>query len=108
VEARERLACGPDYVDDGLVCCWADGRLMHPDRLLRALYRHAKALGFPRIDVHGLRHSYATIALDGGEDAKVVAERLGHDVAVTLGVYRHVSERQHKAAAERIAKRITG
>jgi integrase len=115
--ASERLALGASYgqpcpcpQDHGhdLVVCWPDGRQMHPVRLLRALYRHAKALGLPRIDVHGLRHSYATIALDMGVDAKTVAERLGHDVAVTLGTYRHVSERQHREAAERIAKRITG
>jgi integrase len=115
--ASERLALGSSYEqqcpcpqDHGhdLVVCWPDGRQMHPNRLLRALYRHAKALDLPRIDVHGLRHSYATIALDMGVDAKTVSERLGHDVAVTLGTYRHVSERQHREAAERIAKRITG
>lgn len=108
VQAREKLAVGPDYQDHDLVCCWPDGTVMHPDRLLRALYRHANALDLPRIDVHGLRHTYATIALDAGVDAKTVAERLGHDVAVTLGTYRHVSQRQHREAAERIARRITG
>jgi integrase len=107
--SQEKLACGPAYHDENLVVCWEDGTLMHPDRLLRALYRHAKALDLPRINVHGLRHSYATIALDSGEDHKVVSERLGHaSAATTMDVYRHVSDAQHRAAAERIAKRITG
>jgi integrase len=40
---------------------------------------------------------------------RVLAERLGHaSAATTMDVYRHVSEAQHRAAAERIAKRITG
>jgi integrase len=105
---EERFACGLPGRPD-LVVCWPDGRLMHPDRLLRALYRHAKTLDLPRIDVHGLRHSYATTALDDGVDHKVVQERLGHaSAATTMDVYRHVSDAQHRAAAERIAKRITG
>jgi integrase len=108
-QASEKLLGGAAYHDHDLVCCWPDGTLMHPDRLLRALYRHAKALGLPRIDVHGLRHSYATMALDDGVDHKVVQERLGHaSAATTMDVYRHVSDAQHRAAAERIAKRITG
>jgi integrase len=107
--SQEKLACGPAYHDLDLVVCWEDGSVMHPDRLWRALRRHAKALGLPRIDVHALRHGYATMALDAGVDAKVVSERLGHaHVSTTLGTYRHVSDRQHRAAAERIAKRITG
>jgi integrase len=107
--SQEKLAAGPAYHDHGLVVCWPDGSLVHPDRLLRALYRHAKALGLPRIDVHGLRHSYATMALDDGVDHKVVQERLGHaSAATTMDVYRHVSDAQHRAAAERIARRITG
>jgi len=107
--SQEKLTAGPAYHDLDLVVCWEDGTLMHPDRLLRALYRHAKALDLPRIDVHGLRHSYATMALDDGVDHKVVQERLGHaSAATTMDVYRHVSDAQHRAAAERIAKRITG
>lgn len=108
VQAQERLLCGADYQDSGLVCCWPDGTVMHPDRLLRALYRHAKALEFPRIDVHGLRHSLATIARANGEDPKLMAERFGHDVSVHLSTYGHVRREAHQEAAERIAKRITG
>jgi integrase len=108
-QLQERLLAGPAYHDENLVVCWPDGTQMHPDRLLRALYRHAKALGLPRIDVHGLRHSYATAALEDGVDHKVLSERLGHaSAATTMDVYRHVSDAQHRAAAERIAKRITG
>jgi len=37
---------------------------------------------------HDLRHTYATLALQAGVDAKTVSSRLGHStVAFTLDVY---------------------
>jgi integrase len=108
-QLEERLAAGGAYRDEGLVVCWEDGSLMHPDRLLRALYRHAAALGLPRIGVHGLRHSYATLWLQAGERPDVLKERLGHaSISTTVDVYGHVTRDDHRAAAEQAARRITG
>jgi integrase len=108
-QLEERLAAGAAYRDEGLVVCWEDGRLMHPDRLLRALHRHADALGFPRIGVHGLRHSYATLWLQSGERPDVLKERLGHaSISTTVDVYGHVTREDHRSAAEQAARRITG
>jgi integrase len=47
--------------------------------------QHLRRTGLPRIRLHDLRHSYATLALTAGEHPKVVSERLGHaTVAITL------------------------
>jgi len=48
-----------------------------------------------------LRHTYATIALQNGDNIKTVSKNLGHaTVAFTLDVYGHVSEEMEKASAE--------
>ena len=45
----------------------------------------------PRIRLHDLRHTHATLLLQAGVSPKVVSERLGHaTVAFTMQVYAHV------------------
>ncbi len=47
-----------------------------------------KRLGLPRIRLHDLRHTWATLALQAGIHPKVVSERLGHStIAITLDIY---------------------
>jgi integrase len=47
--------------------------------------------GVEPIGVHGLRHTWATLALESGVSAKVVQERLGHaNIATTLDICSHV------------------
>jgi integrase len=55
------------------------------------------------------RHTWATLALEGGEHPKVVQERLGHaNVSITLNTYSHVSATLHAEAANRVAATIFG
>jgi integrase len=65
--------------------------------------------GLPRIPLHGLRHTWATLALRAGVHPRVVQERLGHSsVAITLGVYSHVSADLDADAAALVAGLILG
>ncbi|MEI2817055.1 MAG: tyrosine-type recombinase/integrase [Microthrixaceae bacterium] len=58
----------------------------------------------PRIRLHDLRHTHATLALAAGIHPKVVSERLGHaTVGITLDLYSHVTDSLDKEAAETIA-----
>jgi integrase len=44
------------------------------------------------------------LALKAGVHPKIVQERLGHStIAVTLGIYSHVTEGMQEDAAERVA-----
>ena len=55
------------------------------------------AAGLPRIRLHDLRHTAATLSLAAGTNVRIVADRLGHaDPAVTLRVYQHAVERLHR------------
>jgi integrase len=57
-------------------------------------------LSLPYITLHGLRHTFATNALQAGVPIKVVSERLGHSsVAFTLAQYVHVMKGTDKDAA---------
>jgi integrase len=60
--------------------------------------------GVPRISLHGLRHTCATLLLMAGVPSRVVQERLGHKkIETTLSVYAHVLPGQQRDAAKRLA-----
>jgi integrase len=61
----------------------------------------------PRIRLHDVRHTYATIALDSGVDLKIVSERLGHaSMNVTAQIYAHKSTGRDADTAPLIAELI--
>ena len=45
----------------------------------------------------------ATLALEAGIPVEIVAERLGHSVAVCAATYRHVTPTMASGAAEKVA-----
>jgi hypothetical protein len=86
------------------------GRAIHPMRayvLFRELMWRNPLL--PKIRLHDLRHTAATLALAAGVHPKVVQERLGHaNIAITLDTYSHVVEGLQEDAAARVAVALTG
>jgi integrase len=60
----------------------------------------------PRPD---LRHTFATLMLEQGENPKVVQEVLGHSrITHTMDTYSHVSPNIQKEAFGRLGKRLEG
>ena len=71
------------------------------------LRAHFKALavqkGADSACVHDLRHTFAVLSLQNGDDVKTVQGNLGHATAAfTLDVYWHVSERMKDDSAARM------
>lgn len=62
-----------------------------------------------RIPLHGLRHSWACMALEAGVNVKIVSERLGHSKSsTTQDLYQHVTPTMQVDAAEKVAGLIFG
>jgi integrase len=102
-QLRLRLAIGPGYDDHGWVFAQYDGSPLHPTRFQRVFHRRVVAAGLPRIRLHDLRHTWATLALRAGVNPKIVQERIGHaSVAITLDLYTHLDREQHDAAARAV------
>jgi integrase len=103
-QAEERLALGSGWTDTGLVFTALEGGPLHPERTSREFVRRVHRHGLPHLSVHGLRHTWATLAMRNNQHPRVVQERLGHtSIAVTLGVYSHVTPSHHREAAELVA-----
>ena len=86
-------------------------RLVHSSIQMRSqrLSRVVASAGLPHMGVHGLRHTYATLALSEGWNPKIVSERLGHaNVAITLDIYSHVTPGLQQDMTDQIAASIDG
>jgi integrase len=108
-QKKERLEWGPDWMDSGLVFTRPDGKLLHPERVTKAFSAAVKKTGLPRIHLHDLRHTHATLALEAGVHPKVVSDRLGHaTVAITLDIYSHAIPALSEEAASIVAALVMG
>jgi integrase len=92
-----------------LVFCRRDGSGRDPDAVSHRFAELVGLAGPPKIRLHDLRHTHATLALQAGVHPKVVQERLGHaSVKVTLDTYSHVMPPMHQEAAARVAAMVDG
>lgn len=72
------MATGVRVNDSGSVFAKPDGSPLHPDYYMsQTLERLLKRMDLPRIRLHDLRHTHATLILKEGVPVKVVSERLG-------------------------------
>ncbi len=82
-----------------------DGTLIHPHTLSQTFERAVATTTLPRISLHGLRHTHATLLLKAGVPLKVVSERLGHSSpAFTMATYQHVLPGMQADAADTFAE----
>jgi integrase len=106
---QERAEFGPDYCDHGLLFCWENGKPPHPDTITRRFHRLGEKAGLPRINLHDVRHSYATAGRDAKIDWKALSTRIGHsDVAFTMRQYVQTDLEADRQVANTLAALIIG
>ena len=99
-QLQERLLMGEAYQDHGLVFCKEDGTPLDPREFTKRFQRHLEAAGLPRVRLHDLRHTHASLLLARGVHPKIVQERLGHSsITMTLDLYSHLVPGLQEAAA---------
>jgi integrase len=91
-QAAHRLAWPGEWDNVwDLVFTREDGRWINPMQFTDKFRKVVAASDLPRITLHDLRHTHATLLLQAGVPVKVVADRLGHaDISMTLNTYAHV------------------
>ncbi|QLL05594.1 site-specific integrase [Mycobacterium vicinigordonae] len=107
-QAEEHLALGAGWPDTGLVAVNTDGSPIRPETYSKAFAAHCVAAGVPVIRLHDVRHTAATMLLDGGTTPSATAKWLGHDPAITLRVYGHVYDDALASAGDALLGRSRG
>jgi integrase len=108
-QLEEQLLVGRRDDEDALVFAQANGSPVHPDYFSQVFERHVARSELPRIRLHDLRHTHATILLQAGVPVKVVSERLGHSSpAFTMSVYQHVLPGMQADAAATFSDAVFG
>lgn len=88
----EELVDAPEALEQRLVFTGPRGAVLQPTRISALFSRSVRQAALPRLSLHGLRHTHASLLLQAGVPAKVVQERLGHSsIRITMDVYSHVT-----------------
>lgn len=106
---KNRLKAGSSFVDSGYVLSNAQGAPLYPDTIYRTHQRFMRMLQekYPKMKIdyvklHGLRHCYASAALETGMSAKSLMSQLGHASLEMVNLYSHSYEKSKKEGVERI------
>lgn len=108
-QLREMDVLGAGYRNQDLVFARENGDPVHPDYFSQTFDRTVRRLGLPKIRLHDLRHTHATLGLKAGVPIKVMSDRLGHaTTAFTMDIYTHAIPAIEHEAAEQIADLVFG
>lgn len=85
----------------------AENPINHNNLVNRHFNPVLKAAGLPKIRFHDLRHAYASLLIEQGENIKYIQSQLGHSSpTVTLNIYAHLMKPVNQEAACRLENAI--
>ena len=85
----------------------ADGTPPTPNYLTEALLVLVRENRLPPITLHGLRHSFASVANSEGIPMHDISKALGHSsIAVTSGIYTHLFDETESRSFQAVARAI--
>jgi integrase len=108
-QAELRLQLAEEYNDQKeFVFCKPDGNHYYPPTITRKAKKAILIAGLSsEYSLHTLRHTFATLQLKNGTDAKVIQEMLGHgNISTTMDIYSHVDIDMQKEAAKKLENEI--
>jgi integrase len=109
-QQQQRLALGLGRAaDEAPVFATHDGKFMSPDAVSHAWMRQMESLGTSDVTLHSLRHTHASMLINGGVDIVALSRRLGHgSPKITLDVYGHLVAGSDDRAAQIMEKALAG
>jgi len=101
-----KLACPPNDLD--LIFPNEAGQPINHNNLVKRYFEPAlKKVGIEKIRFHDLRHTYASLLIEQGENIKYIQAQLGHsNPTVTLSVYAHLMNPVNQEAPSKLENTI--
>lgn len=80
-----------------------NGTHLHQSQVRSAFMRSIRDAGVPKIRIHDLRHTCATVLYEAGKDLKEIQMLLRHsNYTVTANTYMHVSQAKARGVADKM------
>ena len=94
-----------DYLDQHALTSEHNGQVFRSDRQVRRWAEDAGdtwlAGGLPRLTLHDARHTYASLMIAAGVNAKALSTFMGHaNIAITMDLYGHLMPGSEAQAAD--------
>lgn len=104
---REWLVAQPVRGAEGLLFPAADGKSpLSADTLRDAHVAGREAIGRPRLTIHGLRHTSATLAAQQGATVAELMARIGHTTPSMAMRYQHAAQTRDAEIAARLSSLV--
>lgn len=101
---EKKLAMGAAWPDSGMVAVNRKGEPLSPNNLSMGFTRFIRASDLPPLTLHGLRHTFATVASSQGAPLFDIGKALGHSTPATTGkIYTHLVDHLHTDTLARVA-----
>ena len=103
-QERRKRQMKDAYTDSGYVVTYRDGRPWKPNEVTRRLEEFVRANDLPHITVHGLRHTFASVANSANVPLLDIGRALGHkDISITGRIYTHLFDETHSKVLKTVA-----
>ncbi len=100
---KEKSKVGNAWLHSEMVFTSCTGNFYDRSLLNTQFRRFLKKNEMPKLTIHGLRHSNASLMINNGFDVKIVSEHLGHcNVSITADIYSHIFEEYKAKVAQAI------
>lgn len=107
-----KLIMGSAWEGEKFIFIQSNGKVMHPStpyhKFIEIIENYNSTCEnekdkLPKIALHGLRHTSATLLISQNVDVKTVSKRLGHaQTSTTINIYSHSLEKQDRESAEKM------
>ena len=106
-QRENRLFYGVEYHNTGYVLTWPNGEPYLPNYLTEVFSKFIRKNRLPKLTLHGLRHTFATLANHSGATIYNISKSLGHStVATTSMIYTHLIDTTHEQTIEAVAQSL--
>jgi integrase len=98
-----RMAAGAEWLDTGLVFTTPLGAALDDSKVRKEFHGLLRKAELPRMRLHDLRHTCATLLIAQGVHPRIVMETLGHSqISITMDLYSHVTSTMQAEAASKM------
>ncbi len=102
-QEKEKTIVGDAWKQPEMVFTSCTGNFYDRSLLNTQFRNFLKKNSMPKLTIHGLRHSNASLMINNGFDVKVISEHLGHcNIAITGDIYSHIFEEYKAKIAQAI------